>query len=329
MSSTMKAIVLTGTCDADELSISDVPIPAIRPGWVLVKIVAFGLNRAEVITRKYEAGTENVPTPRIIGIEGVGEIVDPSDSHFSKGQRVVALMGGMGRSFDGSYAEYALLPEHIIFPVESTLDWIELAAIPETYYTAYVSLFESLQIESGDTVLVRGGTSAVGLAAIQLAKTVGCTVIATSRKESKLAILESQGADYPLVDDTTLEREIRTIAPKGIDKVMELIGPATLFQSMGFVRYHGIVCSTGILGNQYSIADFDPIKDIPHGVYLSSCYSNKPTNEAIQAIFNRVERYHLKPPIAAVFSLAQIAEAHKLMESNAANGKIIVLANEL
>lgn len=321
----MNAIVLSGTCQADELSISEVPIPEVRPGWVLVKIFAFGLNRAEIITRKYEAGTDNVPVPRIIGIEGVGEIVDPSNSKFLKGQRVVALMGGMGRSFDGSYAEYALLPEHIVFPVKTTLDWIELAAIPETYFTAYISLFESLQIRAGDTLLVRGGTSAVGLAAIQFAKSASCSVIATTRKPDKIDFLARQGADYPLVDDDTMESKIRTIVPDGVDKVMELIGPATLFQSMSFVKFHGIVCSTGILGSQYSIVDFDPIKDIPRGVYLSSCYSNKPTMEGMQAIFERIELHAIKPVIAAVFPLSRIAEAHGLMESNRANGKIIVL----
>jgi NADPH:quinone reductase-like Zn-dependent oxidoreductase len=140
----MKAIVLYKSCSPEELKISEVQVPEVKPGWVLIKVKAFGLNRSELMMRAYEADAPYITLPRIPGIECAGEIYDTSDSNFMKGQRVVALMGRMGRSFDGSYAEYTLVPSKNVFKVETTLGWEELAAIPETYFTAYGSLFDCL-----------------------------------------------------------------------------------------------------------------------------------------------------------------------------------------
>ena len=132
----MKAVVLTKPTKAEDIVLSEVEVPKVKSGWVLVKIKAFGLNHSEQILREFEIENDYINKPIIPGIECVGEIADPSDSSFSVGQKVVALMGGMGRSFNGSYAEYALLPVHHIFPVESNLTWSEMGAIPETYFTA-------------------------------------------------------------------------------------------------------------------------------------------------------------------------------------------------
>ncbi|WML56183.1 alcohol dehydrogenase catalytic domain-containing protein [Neobacillus sp. PS2-9] len=175
----MKAVVLEKPCKADELVVQEVPTPKVKPGWVLVKIKAFGINRSEIFTR--QGDSPSVKLPRIIGIECAGAIEDPSDSSFQKGQKVVSLMGGLGREFDGSYAEYALIPSSQVYPIDNDLDWVELAAIPEMYYTAYASLFDTLRLTKGETLLIRGGTSSVGLAALQLAKSVGATVVSTTR----------------------------------------------------------------------------------------------------------------------------------------------------
>jgi NADPH2:quinone reductase len=178
----MKAVVLEHPCEPQELKVRDVPLPEVKPGWVLVKIKAFGINRSEIFTR--QGHSPSVQLPRIIGIECVGEVEDPSDSSWVKGQRVVSLMGGLGRDFDGSYAEYALIPSDQVYPVDIQLDWAELAAIPEVYYTAYASLFDTLKLTHGETLLIRGGTSSVGLAALQLAKSIGARVISTTRNPS-------------------------------------------------------------------------------------------------------------------------------------------------
>lgn len=324
----MKAVVLTKTCKAEDLHISKVPIPSVKPGWVLVKVKAFGVNRSELFLRSYEANAPYIKLPRIPGIECVGEIADASDSSFRKGQHVIALMGGMGRSFDGGYAEYALLPISQVFKVDTDLSWTELATVPETYFTAYGSLFDCLQLVHTDTLLIRGATSALGLAAMQLAKSIGCTVFASTRNKGKFEFLKTFDADGLLLDDGTMAQQFRTVYPNGVTKVLELVGPATLEESMTFLAYHGIVCSTGILGHKGVLENFDPIKGIPNGVYLSSFYSNYPTQEIMDRIFAHIKQHHLKPIIGKVFPFEKIADTHLLMEQNAANGKVVVVIEE-
>lgn len=154
MNKTMRAVVLNKITKSEEIVLSEFPIPQVKLGWVLVKIGAFGLNHSEQILRLNEIQADYIQKPIIPGIECAGEIVDPSDSGMRVGQKVISMMGGMGRSFNGSYAEYALLPAHHVFPVESNLDWADLAAIPETYFTAWGSLFECLQLKPRDTLLM-------------------------------------------------------------------------------------------------------------------------------------------------------------------------------
>lgn len=324
----MKAVVLYKTCSPEELTISEIPVPEVKPGCVLIQVKAFGLNRSELMMREYEGNATYIQLPRVLGIECVGEIADASDSSFSKGQKVVALMGGMGRSFDGSYAEYSLVPTKNVFTVDSDLDWTELAAIPETYFTAYGSLFNCLQLAPKDVLLVRGGTSAAGLAAIQLAKSIGATVLASTRKEIKRDLLISQGADHVLIDNGTLKDQLLSHYPKGVNKVLELIGPATLLESASLLRHHGIVCVTGILGKKGTIDHFYPIKDIPTGVYLTGFSSNYPTQIIMDDIFNRIKIHNLHPTIAKVFTLSEIGQAHQLMENNEANGKVVIQINQ-
>jgi NADPH:quinone reductase len=233
----------------------------------------------------------------------------------------------MGRSFDGSYAEFALVPSKNVFSAETRLDWTELAAIPETYFTAYGSLFNSLQLIPEDVLLIRGGTSAAGLAAIQLAKSIGATVMASTRNENKRNILTEQGADHVLIDNGTLKDQLLRLYPEGVNKVLELIGPATLPESSSLLRYHGIVCVTGILGKKGTIDHFYPIKDIPNGVYLTGFSSNFPTQKIIDDIFSLIQTHDLHPSISRIFTLDEIGKAHKLMESNEANGKVVILTD--
>jgi NADPH:quinone reductase-like Zn-dependent oxidoreductase len=324
----MKAAVLHKTGNPEVLTLGEVPVPKVKAGWTLVKIKAFGVNRSELMMREFEGDAPYIRLPRIMGIECAGEIAEPSDSRFAKGQKVVALMGGMGRTFDGSYAEYALLPANNVFTVDTDLTWAEIGAIPEAYFTAYGSLFDGLQIKTGDTLLVRGGTSAVGLAAIQMAKSVGATVLASTRREDKADFLKSQGADYALIDNGALSEQLHRLYPDGVNKILELIGSATLRESLKLAAFHGAVCHTGMLGKKGSLNSFDPIKDIPNGVYLTGFFSNYPSQAAIDAIFNLINSNGLKPVIAKVFSLDEVSDAHRLAESNSANGKIVVVVEE-
>ncbi|MBQ3299007.1 MAG: zinc-binding dehydrogenase [Ruminococcus sp.] len=315
----MKAVVLTKPTKAEDVVLSDVEIPKVKPGWVLVKIKAFGLNHSEQILREFEIENDYIQKPVIPGIECVGEIADASDSGLNVGQKVAALMGGMGRSFNGSYAEYALLPVHHVFPVESKLTWAEMGAIPETYFTAWGSLFECLHLQPSDRLLIRGATCALGYVAVQLAKALGCTVIGTTHKEEKLSLLKEVGCDEAILDDGSMKGKI-----SGVNKALELVGIKTLRDTLFSIEKGGIVCNTGILGKVYEWNGFDPIKDIPNGVYLTGFFSNYPTQKMIQDIFTFMDKHGLKPLIGATFDFAQIKDACVALDCGKVNGKIVV-----
>lgn len=223
----MRAVLLSEPTAANEVQFTECMIPEVKAGWVLIKIHAFGMNHSEQILRQHEIKADYISKPIIPGIECVGEIADASDSGFVKGQKVISLMGGMGRSFNGSYAEYALLPTHHVFAVNSNLSWEQLGSVPETYYTAWGSLFEGLNLQSSDTLMVRGATCALGYAAIQLGKALGCKVVATTHKEGKLQLLRDTGADEILIDEGTLKGKIDSIT-----KILELVGARTVKDSL-------------------------------------------------------------------------------------------------
>ena len=322
---TMKAVVLTRPTRADEITLTDVPVPCAMPGWVLVKIRAFGMNHSEQILRQFEIEHDYIKKPVIPGIECVGEIAgicaeDAADGRLSAGQKVVALMGGMGRSFDGSYAEYALLPAHHVFAVKTALPWAELAAVPETYFTAFGSLFDCLHLAPTDTLLVRGATCALGYAAIQLAKALGCHVAATTHREAKRALLKAAGADECLLDDGKVAEQ----CPARFDKVLELVGCRTLYDSLHCANKGGVVCNTGVLGGVFTLSDFDPIKDIPNGVCLTGFHSNFPTQADIDAIFSFLNEHHLKPLVGKTFPFSKIARACAACDDGTVNGKMVV-----
>ena len=323
----MRAIVLNGTCEANKLKVSQIEVPAIKLGWVLVKVKAFGLNHSEIVLRKYEADASYIMKPIIPGIECVGVIEEPSDGRFQKGEKVVALMGGMGRSFDGSYAEYALLPQSHVFSINTSLDWVKMEAVPESFFTAYGSLFDCLQLEKDDILLVHGATSALGIAAIQLAKVIGCIVIGTSRKPKRLDFLRGVGADYAFLDNESLNDEILEVFPNKISKVLELVGPVAISKTSKLLKKHGIICSTGQLGG-IPRDGFDVIKNIPNGVYLSSFYSNYPTQDIMNHIFKIIEAHHIVPIIGDIKKLDEIGIAHELIEQNQANGKVVIQVEE-
>lgn len=313
----MKAVVLNAVTPAEQVTLTELPIPHVKPGWVLIKVLAFGMNHSEQVLRLSEIEAPYIQKPVIPGIECVGEIADASDSGWAVGQKVVSLMGGMGRSFNGSYAEYALLPVHHVFPVNTDLPWDALAAVPETWFTAWGSLFECLQLKPEDTLLIRGATCALGYATIQIAKALGCRVIATTHREAKLPLLTE--ADEALLDDGRLTGKVR-----GITKALDLVGPRFLKDTLTAVEKGGIVCNTGILGGVFTLNGFDPIKDIPNGVYLTGFFSNYPTQQVMDEIFAFLTENCLVPRYGAKFSFADIQNACIALDSGKVNGKIVI-----
>jgi NADPH:quinone reductase-like Zn-dependent oxidoreductase len=323
----MKAIVLEKPSKANELKVTHVNVPKVKPGWVLVKIKAFGINRSELFTRNGQS--PSVKLPRIIGIECVGEIEDPSDSTFIRGQRIISMMGDLGRAFDGSYAEFALIPTTQVYPIETDMDWVEFAAIPEMYYTAWGSLVDALKLQKGETLLIRGATSSVGLASIQIAKAMGVTVAATTRNKEKTELLHQFGADLILVDDDTIVPELEKSIPNGVDKILELVGTTTLQTSFKMLKHGGILCMSGILGGSWALEHFAPMDFIPSGSYFTIFDSQNVSLDSLIIMFAFLKNHHIKPPIARVFTLDEIADAHRLMEQNTANGKIVVVVDDV
>ena len=315
----MKAVLLEKPTPGKDVILTETPVPDVRPGWVLVKVRAFGMNHSEQILREFEIENSYIRKPIIPGIECVGEIADPSDSGWNTGQKVAALMGGMGRSFNGSYAEYTLLPAHHVFPVDSKLGWTEMAAVPETYFTAWGSLFQCLRLEPEDKLLVRGATCALGYAAIQLAKALGCTVTGTTHRESRLDLLRNAGCDECILDEGSIQGKV-----SGITKALELIGIKTVKDTMMTVEQGAVVCNTGVLGKVYEWNHFDPIKDIPNGVCLTGFYSNYPTQQMMEDIFRFMDEHQLKPLVGAAYRFADIREACMALDSGGIHGKIVV-----
>ena len=196
----MRAAVCARAGGPEVLEIRELPVPAVRDGWSLVRVKGAGLNRSELRTR--QGHSPSVAFPRVLGIECVGIVADSTDRALPEGMTVAAVMGEMGREFDGGYAEYALLPNSLLMPVTTTLPWPVLAALPETYLTAQGSL-DALGVGPGvrGRLLIRGGTSSVGMAAASIASGYGLTIAATTRRPGKTAALAAAGADYAIVDD--------------------------------------------------------------------------------------------------------------------------------
>lgn len=321
----MQAIRLTQPCAAADMKPTMVGMPKLKSIYVLVKVRTFGVNESEVTSRKGESSPD-FQFPRILGIEGVG-VIDQvnANSSFKPGQQVATMMGGMGRgrAIDGSYTEYMLVKEENLIPFESDLDWSILGALPEMLQTAYGSISQGLHVQSGDLLLVRGGSSTVGLMASVLARHMGVKVIATTRNAAKLTTMKELGIDYPVLDDQDFVSRVQKIAPNKVDKALELVGISTLFQDMGLVKDGGLACFTGALGGQWTLDNFSPFM-IPTGVYLTS-YAGEAKDlpaEYFSHVLNMIEEV----PIAKVYNgLGEVGQAQANLESGKFSGKHVVV----
>lgn len=322
MTNTMRAAVCVRPGGPEVLEIRELPIPEARPGWSLVRVAGAGLNRSELRTR--QGHSPDVTFPRVLGIECVGTIAASADPRLPDGTTVAAVMGDMGRAFDGGYAEYALLPDPLLMPVTTTLPWDVLAALPETYLTARGAL-DTLDIGPGTRLLIRGGTSSVGMAAASIAAGLGAETAATTRRPGKTAALTAAGVTHVLVDDGE-PLAIDRIWPEGPDHVLDLVGADTVAGSLRLVRRGGTVCVAGSLSG-WLVPDFEPIARIPSGTKLTAFHSKdaRGRTEVLQRIVDDVESGTYRPNVDKVFGLDDIAAAHRYMEDNAAAGKVVVV----
>ncbi len=316
----MKAVVIYEPGGPEKLIYTEVPMPGVRPGWSLVRVRGFGINHSEIFTRK--GLSPSVVFPRILGIECTGEVFLSTDpERIPNGTRIISIMGEMGRAFDGGYAEYALLPNEQIYPVKTDLSWEILAALPETYFTAYGSL-KNLLIREGDRVLIRGAASGVGVAFCRLlkGKWPSVHISGSCRNLNKEGKLREAGFDEIIEDRDNVLASDRTF-----DRVLELVGPASLKDTFRHMAEGGIVCSTGQLGGKWELDGLDPIMDLPANGYLTSFYSGNVSQEHLQEMLDYVKKYKVDPRPERVFSLQEVSKAHAYLESAESFGKVIVL----
>lgn len=323
----MKAIVIKEYGDIDQLELQEVDKPVPAQDEVLIKVRAFGINRAETFMRRGLWGN----VAKITGIECVGEVAEDPSGKLAIGQVVGTMMGGMGRVRNGSYAEFTCVSASNVFALETKLDWTDLAALPESYATAWGCLHQNMKIKSGDSVFIRGGTSALALAAINIASNIdGVTVYASTRKQENEWILQDAGCSKVFIEGPGLSQQLREVEPAGVASVLDIIGTSTILDSLKMVKKDGYVCNVGFLGGNTPVP-FSPSADMPAFVNLNffgSFMFGSPqypmADLPMQTIVNNVEKGLYKSKPATVFDFKDVAFAHKLMEDNAACGKIVV-----
>jgi len=326
----MKAIVITAYGPPEVLAVTELPDPVPASGEVLIRVRAFGLNHAEAYMRSGAWGE----VAQVPGIECAGTVQADPGGRLAAGTAVVAILGGMGRTRNGSYAELVTVPAGNVVPVRTSLPWTDLVALPEVYATAWAGLHQNLGLRPGQTVLVRGGTSALGQAAVNVAAEEGMTVVATTRNPGRADLLRDIGAAQVLIDDGQLAAQVGNLGAD-VDGVFDLVGNSVLRDSLQIVRTRGRVCQLGFLGGLEPVAGFDPIADLPTGVqfsfYGSAFVLGTPgfplADIPLQEMITKAEagRYQAKP--ARVFGFDEIVQAHRAMEDGLAAGKLTVAVN--
>ena len=322
----MRAIVLEKFGGLDSLVYEDIPEPGPQAGHVVIEIKAFGLNHAEMHMRRGEWAE----AARVSGIECVGLVKSCPRGEFPIGAKVAALMGGLGRTINGSYAEYTRAPASNVALIESDLSWAELAAIPETYATAWTCLFRNLEIERGQLLVIRGATSSFGQAALKMAVNAGARVIATTRDRDRWPMLEKLGAERCEIERPDLSKSI--VEAKQMDAVLNLVGNSVLLDSLAMLRRGGRSCLAGFLGGLAPVPDFNPLLQMPSGVHFSffgSFVFGTPgfplADVPLQQIARDAAAGRLDVKPARIFGFEEIREAHRVMEANEARGKMVVV----
>ena len=313
----------------DVLRLARRAVPSPGPGEVLIRVHAAGVNGADLRERE---GKYPVPpgAPDIMGLEVSGEIVStgPDCERFAAGDKVCALLIG------GGYAEYALAPEGQCMPVPDGVSLTDAAGLPEVYCTVWTNMMDRCALQSGETVLIQGGTSGIGCAAIQIARAHGATVFATARNDGKCAAMRTLGAHHPInYRDTDFAEACRAATGgRGVDVVIDIIGGDYLPKEVELLAHGGRLMIINLRGGKLAEVDFGHV----HARHLTITGARlRPRSVAEKSAICRALEANVWPLFAdgtispvtyAVFPFAKAGEAHRLMESSRHVGKIILTA---
>ena len=325
----MRFIDFTPGCSAQELAISETAIPQMVQGQVLVKVGAFGINRADLLQRagKYPAPAGESP---ILGLEIAGEIVEVSAglvSRFKVGDKVFGLVAG------GAYAEYVAVDASHILPLPESIDYVQGAALAECFLTAFQAMFVEYQLQETSSVLIHAGAGGVGLAAIQLAKQANCNVVVTASSAEKLAVCQLYGADlrinYKDVDFVEVLKS-QTPKPLAVDLIIDFVGGDYVNRNLAVLNRDGCIIQLAMLGGRYA-ENLDMALMLAKRATLkastlrnrSDAYKTALTLAFEQDCWAKLDCGQLKAVIDASYSASEIAQAHERMENNLNMGKLV------
>lgn len=326
VSATMKAIEIeNGRGPADALRLTTRPLPSPGPGEIRIRVRAAGVNRPDIVQRE-----GRYPPPPgasdILGLEVAGEVDALGDgvSRWAVGDRVCALLGG------GGYAEYALVDARHALPIPDGLDFTQAAALPETAFTVFANVFEGGGLKAGETLLIHGATSGIGVMAIQMAKAAGARVIATSRGAAKAEAARALGADVSL-DATEHDLAAAIQEAGGADVVLDMVGAAYAELNLNALKPGGrwVVIAT-LTGAK---AEIDLMRIMLKRIVLTgSTLRSRPADEkarlaaAVEAtVWPWVASGAVRAQVEATFPLAEADAAHAHLEAGAHVGKIVLL----
>jgi NADPH:quinone reductase len=316
---------------ADNLVMVERPLPAPSAGEVLISVRAAGVNRPDIIQRM---GHYPPPpgAPEILGLEVSGEVIAVTNDVASPkvGEDVCALVAG------GGYAEYVTAPAATCLPVPKTLNMIEAAAVPETFFTVWHNVFERGELKAGDSLLVHGGSSGIGTTAIQLAKSIGAYVVTTAGNDDKCEACRKLGADLAINYNTTdFVEEIRAHVPgKSVDVVLDMVGGPYMPRNIRCMKPDGRLVSIAFLQGSKAEVDFMPMM-LKRLTLTGSTLRPREVSfkGAIAAalkthVWPLLESGRVRPVIDTVLPLEKAADAHRLMESSGHIGKIVLEINQ-
>jgi len=320
---TVKAAVYDHTGPPDVLRYEDVPDPACPPGHVRIAVEAISIEGGDTLNR---AGGELATTPHIVGYQCAGTIAEVGDGVTDRqvGQRVVATM------LWGSHAEQVAVPSVLTWPVPEGADIVEIACVPIAFGTAHDCLFEFGHLQPGESVLVQAGASGVGIAAIQLAKRAGATVLATASSTERLERLTKLGLDHG-VDYTQpdwVDQVRSATGGRGVDLAVDSVGGPTLVGSIGCLTYRGRCITVGNAGRDPQPFDVSLLAMGNYsltGVFLGAEMLNERAHAMIGRLVDEVAGGELRVIVDRTFPLAEAAAAHAYIESRQAVGRVVLL----